>query len=765
LLQVQAFFEHHLGITFFDQKTTLAIAEKYSYEKGKVSKLQKLVADSLPKRESSSISHEYPLYKIVEKVVDGIRNVDIHFFSTPKEGTSVEYFIEVDGPDHYSYSDKTNPRESLATRNRDFLNKKMIARSGTLSECHYLTLSFKEIEENQANLKDFLVSKMEGSDRIDPENQVHLFKESREEIEKTAISLGKLSIENPSQKFAASASASKSLLGEVSESSLVLPPPLSKKLAKQKTSSLERAIREGNVQDVMAVIASGRETVEGLLPNVALSPFAFAIQCAQQTEFGVNDAGSMKIFNALVSAGADVTSYLVVAPPAVEGKKKKGKSAATRNSLQEIFENSFNPDYESLCCSLIKHDSIALHENSLTAAVRSGSLKIVEAVLEKGFDPNNEESKGALNLAVQKFLEKDRKESDTLILESLLCKGLISPKSINFAVKKEVKFAVKKKVKFAGKFAVKKEELFIKSLDAGSPKIFLKLFEAEDSKQNFLTEETSLIKCLMSAVCLGFEDVTRVILDSNPSFVNIRFWSDNDPPFFPLVAAASLGQAGVVRLLVERGADVNAESGSLGYTSLHYASQNNYPEVAKILVEAPTIKVDALDAQCNNTPLSLACIKGSAGVAKELVEHGAKINQKDSIGNTPLVSAAQANHLEVIEVLTAREDLEMEEKVMNGNTALCCASNFGHAGAVKLLLEKGAKVNHQNDYGCTALMYASEHGFFEVTEAILKHKDCVVDLKTITAYSGGSTALLIASCNDGRAPVGEVRKKMSVMKK
>lgn len=95
---------------------------------------------------------------------------------------------------------------------------------------------------------------------------------------------------------------------------------------------------------------------------------------------------------------------------------------------------------------------------------------------------------------------------------------------------------------------------------------------------------------------------------------------------------------------------------------------------------------------------------------------------------------------------------------MSGNTALCCASNFGHAAAVELLLQKGANINHQNDNGCTALMYASQHGFFQVTEVLLKHEGCLVDAISTPAH-GCNTALIIAAYSDGHAGVGEERKE------
>jgi ankyrin repeat protein len=82
---------------------------------------------------------------------------------------------------------------------------------------------------------------------------------------------------------------------------------------------------------------------------------------------------------------------------------------------------------------------------------------------------------------------------------------------------------------------------------------------------------------------------------------------------------------------------------------------------------------------------------------------------------------------------------------------LLCASVLGQVGAVKLLLKKDANINHQDDSGCTSLIYASLYGFFRVVEALLEYKDSVlVDLKTNAnnRYGAENTALMHASCGD-----------------
>jgi ankyrin repeat protein len=53
-----------------------------------------------------------------------------------------------------------------------------------------------------------------------------------------------------------------------------------------------------------------------------------------------------------------------------------------------------------------------------------------------------------------------------------------------------------------------------------------------------------------------------------------------------------------------------------------------------------------------------------------------------------------------------------------GYTALIWASRFGHIDIVRLLIDAGADVNARNDGGRTALMYASDCGYLDIVELL-----------------------------------------------
>ena len=110
-------------------------------------------------------------------------------------------------------------------------------------------------------------------------------------------------------------------------------------------------------------------------------------------------------------------------------------------------------------------------------------------------------------------------------------------------------------------------------------------------------------------------NVARVaeILDRQPELLN-AFAPDGH---VPLGLAAFFGQAGVIRLLLERGADVNVSS-------------RNAQKV---------------------TPLHGAVSRGDLAISALLLDKGARANARQERGFTPLFSAAGSGNIELMELL------------------------------------------------------------------------------------------------------------------
>ena len=143
-----------------------------------------------------------------------------------------------------------------------------------------------------------------------------------------------------------------------------------------------------------------------------------------------------------------------------------------------------------------------------------------------------------------------------------------------------------------------------------------------------------------------------------------------------LMAAARTGSLESVKALLARGADVNASEQAFGQTALMFAAIENHPAVVQTLVEAganvnatsavlvtPELKLPknfVTDGARGSFPkggmtaLHLAARQGSIDAVRALVKAGAKIDQPQPEGITPLIMAIFNAHYE-----TAKELVEL----------------------------------------------------------------------------------------------------------
>ena len=113
--------------------------------------------------------------------------------------------------------------------------------------------------------------------------------------------------------------------------------------------------------------------------------------------------------------------------------------------------------------------------------------------------------------------------------------------------------------------------------------------------------------------------------------------------------------------VINSGADVNIRSG-LGLTPLHYAViQNDIPlgislGVIDLLIERGA-KVNAKD-DSKSTPLHKAAAYGYTEKAKRLIKHGANINAKNDGGETPLDVALRGKNKGVADLLKIANEIQ-----------------------------------------------------------------------------------------------------------
>ena len=142
------------------------------------------------------------------------------------------------------------------------------------------------------------------------------------------------------------------------------------------------------------------------------------------------------------------------------------------------------------------------------------------------------------------------------------------------------------------------------------------------------------------------------VLHRNGSSVEPRGHEDHSP----LHSAAFNGDLGMVQVLLDYGADVNARC-ECGYTPLNYyavSGRFDDPRVARLLLDHganPNIR-----SRFNISPLRIASLKGRVDMARLLLEHGANTEVQDWQGKTPLDVASGENRDEMIKLLLEYRD-------------------------------------------------------------------------------------------------------------
>jgi hypothetical protein len=114
--------------------------------------------------------------------------------------------------------------------------------------------------------------------------------------------------------------------------------------------------------------------------------------------------------------------------------------------------------------------------------------------------------------------------------------------------------------------------------------------------------------------------------------------------------------------------------------------------------------------------LSWAIQKGHVRIVLPLLRHSST-SELENLPPSLMVAAGGAGSLELLALLYPHVGINAEDN--RGLTALHLACLHGHTEAVRFLLAHGAAVDKATYDGKTALMYAAEGGFEQITAALL----------------------------------------------
>jgi ankyrin repeat protein len=203
-----------------------------------------------------------------------------------------------------------------------------------------------------------------------------------------------------------------------------------------------------------------------------------------------------------------------------------------------------------------------------------------------------------------------------------------------------------------------------------------------------------------------------------------------------LHSAAFGGNEAVVRLLVDRGADVKVKDND-GTTVLCLAALKGNKAMVQLLVD---LGAD-VKAKDNNgrTVLHSVASQGNEAIVRLLVDRGADVNTKGNDGETVLHWAASEGHEAVVRLLVDR-GADVKATDNNGKTVLHQEAFRGNEAMVRLLVDRGADVEATNKDGHTALHLAAFRGHEAVVRLLV---DIRADVKA--KDRDGETALHLAA--------------------
>jgi ankyrin repeat protein len=182
-----------------------------------------------------------------------------------------------------------------------------------------------------------------------------------------------------------------------------------------------------------------------------------------------------------------------------------------------------------------------------------------------------------------------------------------------------------------------------------------------------------------------------------------------------LQAASSEGHEQVVKLLLNKGADVNAQGGDYD-NALCAASSKGHEQVVGLLLKKGA-NVNTQGGYYGNA-LQAASSKGNEQVVKLLLNKGADINVQGGRYSNALQAASSEGHEQVVKLLL-NKGADVNPQGGSYSNALCVASSRGHEQVVRLLVEKGANINAQGIGYSNALCAASSKGHEQVVKLLL----------------------------------------------
>lgn len=171
-------------------------------------------------------------------------------------------------------------------------------------------------------------------------------------------------------------------------------------------------------------------------------------------------------------------------------------------------------------------------------------------------------------------------------------------------------------------------------------------------------------------------------------------------------------------------------------------------------------------------------------MARFLLQNGSSVKERTKYGETPLILAVTTGNSEIVSLLvevlayfstssfpqisfpldidifgisflSKKYNPEFEEfgadlhaRDHTESTALHCATMYGHESIVRYLLERGADVKAENNYGCTSFLLSVINNYMAIAQLLRRDYGA-----TLTEKNNEAETALLCAANEVPAPL------------
>ncbi|XP_046370254.2 ankyrin-2-like [Haliotis rufescens] len=248
---------------------------------------------------------------------------------------------------------------------------------------------------------------------------------------------------------------------------------------------------------------------------------------------------------------------------------------------------------------------------------------------------------------------------------------------------------------------------------------------------------------LLHMACEGGNvELVKYVLALNSVDINSR----TEDGRTPAMIAASKGHKDMLKLLVNKGADLSLVN-SHGEDVLHISLLCEDMEMVKYILTQDVVNINGADKD-GRTPVSLAAENGCIDMFDLVVSKGADLSSRDVAGNTILQSACSGGNVDIVEYVLAQDNMlqDINRTGWNDWTPVMVAAFQGYKEVFDLLVKKGADLAQLDKDGNTILHMACMKSW-KIVKFLLSRN--IVDINS--RGSNGTTPLMVTACSGSKA--------------